>query len=991
MQEHFLQDSQDKKYSNTNKLRNQYGSSHDMYIVPAFKENRQVSRGRGVGGLATLWSKNLTKYVSRIKCNNFRIQATKFSLPDGALLLINTYFPGDPRTNNFDDAELLTLLSGIQQAIQDGECNNVLVAGDLNCHFARKTRFTDIVKNYFIEAGLTIFWENSINNENIQAVDYTHMNTANRIPALSTIDHFVSSMKVFESVVEAGVIHSGMNQSNHSPIYTKIQVGKLNTGLEFIKSEKRVAWDKATDMAIRNYKTSLSEKLNTLALPDCHDCQNLNCKDHNHSIEEYTLDVLQAVETCAQDCLPSTGGGHGRVQPTAGWTEYVKPFCEESKFWSSIWYSSGKPSTGPLYELMRSSKSQYKYAVRRLKRVNDKIQNEKFVKQILKGGANIFQEIRKFRGNSRPCSSRIDEEVGSQNISEHFAQIYGELYNRSPHSDAFDGLCTNIDAEFDENSLDQVTRIDEDLVNKALKMMKSNKKDAQLNIQSDCLVNGPPELVYHLTMMMKLFVVHGTVPNVLLLCTLLPLVKDNLGDITSSDNYRAIASGSLVLKLLDIVILLLESEKLGCDVMQFGFQATASTTMCTWTVSSVIDHYLSNGRSVYGCAMDLSKAFDMVEWKELFITLMDRGVERIFLRVLLYIYRNQECHVKWGGKYSTRFSVRNGVRQGAVTSPILFSVYIDDLFQLLRNSGFGCHISNLFYACFGYADDLFLLSASRSGLQVLVKICEQFAKKKGLKFSTNVNPAHSKTKCIIFSKRKVDVRKVAPIVLNNNPLPWVSEIKHLGNILQSDNKMTLDISQKRGKLIGKLNSLQQEFHYVEPSVFVKILNIYACSFYGSSLWDIFSAECDRIYSAWNVAIRICFNVDRCTHRYFIEELTESLHPKVMLCSRYIGFQESLAKTDKFPVKFLASLCQTDQRTVFGRTLRRISLECSSPLGQLPSKLLVKKVMKFSPVPEAETWRLGLLNNLLDIRCSKAVLPGFTSTEVEDMIRYVCVD
>ena len=69
------------------------------------------------------------------------------------------------------------------------------------------------------------------------------------------------------------------------------------------------------------------------------------------------------------------------------------------------------------------------------------------------------------------------------------------------------------------------------------------------------------------------------------------------------------------MKLLDIVILLLEGDKLGCDEMQFGFQAKASTTMCTWTATSVIDHYLSNGRVVYGCAMDLSKAFDMVQWK----------------------------------------------------------------------------------------------------------------------------------------------------------------------------------------------------------------------------------------------------------------------------------------------------------------------------------------------------------------------------------------
>ena len=79
--------------------------------------------------------------------------------------------------------------------------------------------------------------------------------------------------------------------------------------------------------------------------------------------------------------------------------------------------------------------------------------------------------------------------------------------------------------------------------------------------------------------------------------------------------------------------------------------------MCIWAVNSVIDHFMSNDRSVFGCAMDLSKAFDMVEWTELFTTLMKKGVEPVFLRVLLYVYRHQQCDVKWGGKFSSRFSV----------------------------------------------------------------------------------------------------------------------------------------------------------------------------------------------------------------------------------------------------------------------------------------------------------------------------------------------
>ena len=176
--------------------------------------------------------------------------------------------------------------------------------------------------------------------------------------------------------------------------------------------------------------------------------------------------------------------------------------------------------------------------------------------------------------------------------------------------------------------------------------------------------------------------------------------------------------------------------------------------MCTWTAITVIEHYNRQGSVVYGCALDLSKAFDLVEWGELFSTLVKRGITPIFLRLLLFIYKNQFCDVKWCSSYSHRFSVTNGVRQGAVSSPLLFSVYIDELIVQLRNSGLGCRIDHYFYGCLGYADDLLLLSASRSGLQAMTRICENFAKLKHLKFSTNVDPNKSTTKCIVFSPRQ---------------------------------------------------------------------------------------------------------------------------------------------------------------------------------------------------------------------------------------------
>ena len=256
-------------------------------------------------------------------------------------------------------------------------------------------------------------------------------------------------------------------------------------------------------------------------------------------------------------------------------------------------------------------------------------------------------------------------------------------------------------------------------------------------------LSGPEVLAVHLTNLLKVFVSHGSVPYFILICTLLPLVKDNLADITSSDNYRAIASGSLVLKLLDIVILILEGEKLECDQLQFGFQAKSSTSMCSWTATAVIEYFNRNKRTVYGCAMDLSKAFDLVEWVELFKILREKKVAPVFLRIMLFIYSNQYCDVKWNTSFSHRFPVLNGVRQGAVSSPLLFSIYIDGLIKELRLSGLGCRVDRFFYGCLGYADDLLLLSASRSGLQSMVAICERFARDTSLKFRTNDDPVKS--------------------------------------------------------------------------------------------------------------------------------------------------------------------------------------------------------------------------------------------------------
>ncbi len=123
---------------------------------------------------------------------------------------------------------------------------------------------------------------------------------------------------------------------------------------------------------------------------------------------------------------------------------------------------------------------------------------------------------------------------------------------------------------------------------------------------------------------------------------------------------------------------------------------------------------------MYTVLLDATKAFDRVNYGIHLRKLLDRNMSPFVLILLLYMYTNQSLQVTWGSHTSTRFDVQNGVKQGGVFSPILFSVYIDGLFTRLSNSGIGCHIGNHYAGGVGFADDIKLLSPSNKGLQMMI-------------------------------------------------------------------------------------------------------------------------------------------------------------------------------------------------------------------------------------------------------------------------------
>ena len=137
-------------------------------------------------------------------------------------------------------------------------------------------------------------------------------------------------------------------------------------------------------------------------------------------------------------------------------------------------------------------------------------------------------------------------------------------------------------------------------------------------------------------------------------------------------------------------------------------------------------------------------------------------------------YCKSVCSVKWGNCISEAFSLKAGVRQGGVLSPILFSVYVDNVLGKLDQVG--CHMFGLCVSSFLYADDLVLLAPSVESLQEMIAVC-----------CTEFNDIdlvlnESKSRCIRIGKRCHE--QCVPLRTTKGIIPWSNSVTYLGvNIL----------------------------------------------------------------------------------------------------------------------------------------------------------------------------------------------------------------
>ena len=162
-------------------------------------------------------------------------------------------------------------------------------------------------------------------------------------------------------------------------------------------------------------------------------------------------------------------------------------------------------------------------------------------------------------------------------------------------------------------------------------------------------------------------------PTSYLHAAVIPIPKNTKLNLSSSCNYRAIELSSIFSKILDKIIMSLQSEYLMTSELQFGFKEHSSTIMCSTILVETVEYYVSNNSSVYVLLIYASKAFDRLCQSKLFDVLETYNVCPLVRPLLYTVYSCSEMHVQWDSAHSTPFSLHDGVKQGGVLSPIVFS------------------------------------------------------------------------------------------------------------------------------------------------------------------------------------------------------------------------------------------------------------------------------------------------------------------------------
>ena len=270
-----------------------------LFINPAVKTS--LDRGRPKGGMFIAVPNSIKSQVTDVSPGHWRVQAVTISSSSSCTLLINTYFPCDSRQAEDNLHEAIEVIELVKRLIESSACNSVVWCGDMNSDFRRNSGQVALVGEAVTELNFLRIWDKF-------QIDFTCVHNVNDGNVVtSTIDHFFCSSEIGNTILDAGVIHSPDNRSDHSPVYRVLSALNIRLDLsDQLQQSSKPSWKSSSVDQKEQYRNQLENRLTNITVPNCVlQCKRVKCRssDHCDSVDMFAIDVLETVQHSAEECL----------------------------------------------------------------------------------------------------------------------------------------------------------------------------------------------------------------------------------------------------------------------------------------------------------------------------------------------------------------------------------------------------------------------------------------------------------------------------------------------------------------------------------------------------------------------------------------------------------------------------------------------------------------------------------------------------------------